>query len=71
MKIVHRTTSIGNTFPKRGDSVLNFLDIELLALVLSSMNTANFQHTRTSSQKVHAHKAWTVLCLLCVLVTWR
>ena len=29
-------------------------------------NTANIQRMRTSRLKVHAHWAWTILCLLCV-----
>lgn len=38
----------------RRSLIRTFLDIELLALVLFFMNTANIQHSRTSSRKVHA-----------------
>ena len=39
--------------------------MELLALVLFLVKTANFQHTRTSRLKVHPDRVWTILCLLC------
>lgn len=41
---------------KLGVSVLYFLDIELLALVLFRLNTANIRISRTSRLKVHAHR---------------
>lgn len=35
------------------------------------MNTAKHSTFGNKLLKVHADKAWTVLCLLNVLVTWR
>lgn len=41
-----------------------YKNIELLALVLFWLNTANIRYVRTGRLKVHAVKAWTILCLL-------
>ena len=38
--------------------------MELLALVLLLLNTANFRHARTSRLEVHPDWVWTILCLL-------